>query len=63
MPNFIGIAKKRKNADPFLKVSVNKMSVRPTHDDMATGHAISGARLLTPLGVNTIVTMYPSNQL
>ena len=39
----------------FFKVGVNKMSVRPTHDDMATGHAISGAGLLTPLGVDTIV--------
>ena len=38
---------------------MNKMSVRPTHDDMATGHTISGAGLLTPLGVDTIVAMYP----
>ena len=55
--------KKKKNADPLFKVSVNEMFVQPTHDDMAIGHAISGAGLLTPLGVDTIVTKYPSNQL
>ena len=55
--------KKKKNIDPLLKVDVNEMPVRPTHDDMATGHTISGVGLLTPLGVDTIVTMYPSNQL
>ena len=33
---------------------MNKMSVRPTHDVMPTGHAISGAGLLTPLGVSII---------
>ena len=47
----------------FFKVGVNKISVRPTRDDMATCHAISGAGLLTPLGVDTLVTKYPSNQL
>ena len=41
---------------------MNEMPVQPTHDDMATGHAINGAGLLTPLGVDTIVTKYPSNQ-
>ena len=55
--------KKKKNADPLLKVGVNKMPVRSTHDDMATRHAISGTGLLIPLEVDTIVTMYPSNQL
>ena len=54
---------KKKNADPLFKAGVNEMPVQPTHDDMAIGHAISGARLLTPLRVDTIVTKYPSNQL
>ena len=30
---------------------------------MSIGHAISGAGLLIPLGVNTIVTKYPNNQI
>ena len=30
---------------------------------MSTGHAISGARLLTPLEVDIIETKYPSNQI
>ena len=47
--------KKKKNAD-LCKVGVNKMSVRPTHGDMATGHANSGVGLLIPLRVDTIVT-------
>ena len=38
---------------------MNKMSIRPNHDDLATGHTISGAGLLTPLGVDLIVAMYP----
>ena len=54
---------KKKNADPLFKVGVNEMPIRSTHDDMATRHAINGAGLLIPLGVNTIVTKYPSNQL
>ena len=37
---------------------MNEMPVRPIHDDMATGHAISGAGLLIPLGVDTIVAIY-----
>ena len=48
--------KKKKNADLFFKVGVNEMPVRPTHGDMSTGHAISGAGLLILLGVGTIVT-------
>ena len=55
--------KKKKNVNSLFKVGVNEMPVRPTHDDMATWHAISGVGLLTPLGVDTIVTKYPSNQL
>ena len=50
---------KKKNVDPLFKVGVSEMPVRPTHDDMATGHAISGAGLPIPLGVDTIVTIYP----
>ena len=42
---------------------MNEMHVRATDDDIATGHAISGAGLLTPLRVGTIVTKYSSNQL
>ena len=30
---------------------------------MSIGHAISGAGLLTPLGVDTIVTKYPNNHI
>ena len=30
---------------------------------MSTRHAISGAELLTLLGMDTIVTKYPSNQI
>ena len=48
--------KKKKNVDPLFKVGVNEMPVRSTHDDMAIGHAIIGVGLLTPLGVDTIVT-------
>ena len=48
--------KKKRNADPLFKVGVNEMPLRRTHDDMATGHAIIGAGLLTPLAVDTIVT-------
>ena len=33
-----------------------EMPVRPTLDIMSTGHNISGAGLLTPLGVGTIET-------
>ena len=40
---------------------MNEMPIRPTHDDMSIGHAISGVRLLNPLGVDTIVTKYSSN--
>ena len=47
--------KKKKNADPLFKVGMNEMPVRPTHGDMSTGHAISGAGLLTLLRVGTIV--------
>ena len=46
---------RKNNADPLFEVGVNEMSVRPTHDDMATGHTISGAGLLTPLRVDTMV--------
>ena len=42
---------------------MNEMPVQPIHDDMFTGHAISGARLLTPLRMDTIVTKYSSNQI
>ena len=42
---------------------MNEMPVRPIHDDMSIGHAINGARLLTPLKVDTIVTKYPNNQI
>ena len=38
--------KKKKNADPLFKVDVNEMPVRPTHDDVATRHAISGADII-----------------
>ena len=48
--------KKKKNTEPFFKVGVNEMPVRPTHGDMSTGHANSGAGLLTLLRVGTIVT-------
>ena len=41
---------------------MNEMPVRPTHDDMAIGHVISGVGLLIPLEMDTIVTKYPSNQ-
>ena len=58
----VGEKKKKKECRSSFKVGVNEMPVRPIHDDMATGHAISGAGLLTPLGVDTIVTKYPSNQ-
>ena len=40
----------------FFKVGMNKMLVRPTHDVMFTGHAISGAGLLILLEVDTIIT-------
>ena len=46
---------KKKNADPFFKVGVNRMPIRPTRDDMSTGYAISGARLLTLLKVDTMI--------
>ena len=46
----------KKNAEPFFKVGMNEMPVRPTHGDMSTGHANSGAGLLTLLRVGTIVT-------
>ena len=42
---------------------MNEMPVRPTYDVMSIGHVISGARLLTPLRVNIIVTIYPNNQI
>ena len=48
--------KKKKKSQTSFKVGMNKMPVQPIHDVMSTGHAISGARLLTPLGVDTIVT-------
>ena len=54
--------KKKKKRRSSFKVGVNEMPIQFTHDDMATGHAISGARLLTPLEMNTIVIKYPSNQ-
>ena len=47
---------KKKNAEPFFKVGVNEMPVRPIHGDMSIGHANSGAGLLTLLRVGTIVT-------
>ena len=46
---------KKEERRTFFKVGVNKMLARPTHDVMPIGHAISGAGLLTPLGVDTIV--------
>ena len=36
------------------RISVIEMPVRPTLDIMSSGHNISGAGLLTPLGVGTI---------
>ena len=30
---------------------------------MFTGHAISGAELLTPLGLDTVITKQPNNQI
>ena len=42
---------------------MNEMPVQPTQDDMSTGHAISGTRLLIPLEVDTIVTKYSNNQI
>ena len=41
----------------FFKVGVNEMPVQPTHDVISRGHVISGAGLLTPLGIDTIITM------
>ena len=38
-----------------IEVDVNKMSVRPDHNTIPLGHDISGARLLTPLRMDTIV--------
>ena len=35
---------------------MNEMFVQPTHGVMPTGHDISGVGLLTPLGMDTIVT-------
>ena len=52
-----------KECQSFLKVGVNEMPVRPIHNDMSTGHTINDAGLLTPLGINTTVTKYPSNQI
>ena len=57
--NIPELNKKKKNADPLFEVGVNEMPVQSTHDDMATSHAISGAGLLIPLGVDTIVAIYP----
>ena len=37
-------------------INVIEMPVQPTLDIMSIGHNINGARLLTPLGVGTIVT-------
>ena len=53
--NYMIQLQKEERRSPF-EVGVNGMPVQPTHDDMATGHVISGARLLSPLGVDTIVT-------
>ncbi len=44
----------RRNADP-VGIRVIEMSVRPTLRIIPSGHHNSGARLLTPLGVDTIV--------
>ena len=44
-----------------FKGGVNEMPIGPTHDDMCIGHAMSGVGLLIPLGVDTIVTKFPSN--
>ena len=42
---------------------MNEMPIRSIHDDMSTRHANSGAGLLIPHGVDTIVTKYPNNQI
>ena len=36
---------------------MDEMPIRPTHDVMFIGHAISGARLLIPLQVNIMVVI------
>ena len=45
--------RERRNVDPG-RISMIEMPVRPTLDIMSTGHSISGAGLLTPLGVGTM---------
>ena len=50
--------KKKKNADLLFEVGVKKMLVQSTHDVMPSRYNISGARLLTPLKVNTTVPRY-----
>ena len=46
--------RKKEECRSFFKVGVNEMPIRPTHDDMSIGHAISGARLLTPYRVDKV---------
>ena len=45
----------RRNID-LNGINMNEMPVRLILGIMSTGHNISGARLLTPLGVGTIET-------
>ena len=47
--------RERRNVD-LSGINVTEMPVRPTLGIMFIGHNISGAGLLTPLGVGTIVT-------
>ena len=56
-------SKEQEKHQSSFKVGVNEMLLRSIHNDMSTGHAITGAGLLIPLEVNTIVTKYPSNQI
>ena len=51
-----GHQKKKEERRSSFKVGMNKMFVRPTHDVMSTEHAIAGVGLLTPLGVDPVVT-------
>ena len=48
--------REREEALTFSGISVIEMPVRPTLGIMTTGHDVGGARLLTPIGVGTIIT-------
>ena len=48
--------KEEEERQTFFKVGMNKMPIQPTHDVMSIEHAINGAGLLIPLGVDTIIT-------